>query len=95
VKKFPSISIRDVAAVLLVLVGLQLRAVETYELSPGTTRLLAGLVGPSEATAHGALRGMVIETTQHRHRLRPPEWLGWTCLSTGGVLLARSVLKRR
>lgn len=78
----------------LILLGLQMRAVETYELSHNTTRLLNGYVGPPPESPHGLLRSTAIDTLQHRHRVTPPEWLGWTILSTGSVLLAYGVLQR-
>jgi hypothetical protein len=80
--------------VFLLLCGLLLRVVETFELSAGATRVLAGWVGPSPNTPHGAVRQAYIDTAQPRHRVTPPIWLGWSCLSAGIVLVARGVLKR-
>jgi hypothetical protein len=78
----------------LVLLGIQLRAVETFELSHNATRLFAGYTGPPPGSPHGLLRSTAIDTLQHRHRITPPEWLGWTILSTGSVLLAYGALQR-
>lgn len=83
------------AGVLILLLGLQLRAVETFELSAPTTRLLAGMVGPSPATAHGAVRQIVIDTTQPRHRVTPPNWLGWSMVSIGCVLTVHGLWHRK
>lgn len=88
------LSLRDVCGLLLLVAGLQLRAVETFELSTETTQMLNGAVGPSLETPRGALRQFVIESTAHRHRVTPPAWLGWSCLSVGGVLLAHRFLKQ-
>lgn len=83
------------AGVLLLLAGLQLRAVETFELSAPTTRILAGFVGPSPGTPHGAVRQLVIDTTQPKHRITPPEWLGWSLLSIGCVLTAHGMMGKK
>lgn len=80
--------------ILLLLAGLQLRAVETFELSAETTRILAGFVGPSPATPHGAVRQIAIDTLEPRHRLTPPRWLGWSLLSAGVVVTALGALRR-
>lgn len=77
------------------LLGAQLRAVETFELSHDATRHLAGLVGPPPQSPHGLLRTTAIDALQHRHRITPPAWLGWTLLSSGGVLVAYGLLQRR
>jgi hypothetical protein len=89
------LSLRDLAGILLMLIGLQLRAVQTFELSSQTTQLLAGMVGPAPETPRGALRQFVIETTEHRHRITPPPWLGWLSLSLGGVCLSQRLLGKR
>ena len=87
--------LRDVAGILLLAAGLQLRAVETFEFSPSTTKVLAGIVGDAPETPRGALRNFMIETTQHRHRITPPTWLGWSLLSVGTVLIAKGRLKEK
>ncbi|HTN75015.1 MAG TPA: hypothetical protein VL096_07200 [Pirellulaceae bacterium] len=81
--------------VILLLLGLQMRAVETYEFSPDATRILAGWVGPEAGTPHAAVRQVVIDTTRPRHRMTPPAWLGWSLLSIGCVLTAHGLLRSR
>ena len=80
--------------IVLLAVGIQLRAVETFELSAETTRILAGFVGPSAATPHGAVRQIAIDTLEPRHRLTPPRWLGWSLLSAGIVVTALGALRK-
>jgi hypothetical protein len=91
----PILTIRDVAGILLIATGIQLRAVETFELSSPTTKLLAGITRHSPETPRGALQQMAIETTQYRHRITPPAWLGWLSLSLGGVCLSQRLLAKR
>lgn len=86
---------RDLCGIVLLCVGLQLRAVETFELSPDTTQFLNGTLGPSTESPRGALRQFVIESTQHRHRITPPAWLGWSCLSAGGVMVTLRMLPKK
>lgn len=85
---------RDLCSIALLCIGLQLRAVETYELSPWTTQFLNKSVGPSTETPRGALRQFAVEATDYRHRITPPSWLGWSCLSIGGTMLAVRALRR-
>ena len=84
---------RDLCGICVLCIGLQLRAVETFELSPWTTQFLNKSVGPSTETPRGALRHFAVEATQHRHRITPPAWIGWSCVSIGATLLATRTLK--
>ena len=79
---------------LFLLLGLQMRAVESYTLSPGTTRRLAQWVGPSASTPKGALQRMAVETDLVRKTITPPPWLGWATLSLGVVLTAHGLFLR-
>jgi hypothetical protein len=91
----PILTIRDVAGILLIAAGVQLRTVETFELSSPTTKLLAGTFQNAPQTPRGALQQMAIDTTQYRHRVTPPAWLGWASLSLGGVCLSQRLLAKR
>jgi hypothetical protein len=81
-------------AVLLVL-GFVLRHVESVELTAPATRTLAGIVGPSPDSPHGAVRQFAIDTLEPRHRLIPPKWLSWSMLSAGGIMLAMGAMRRK
>lgn len=82
------------AGVVLLLLGMQLRMVDAYVLNPATTNVLARVAGPSADTPQGTLHRLVLESTQPRHAIRPPHWLGWACLSLGGVLAAFGVMHK-
>lgn len=94
-KKLEYSTICLLAGALLLLLGGQLRAVQTFELSPNATRLLAAWAGPSPQTTEGAVRQIAIDATQYRHRITPPEWLGWSLLSVGSVLTAHGMMRRK
>ena len=83
-----------VIGILLLLIGLQLRAVESFVLSPGATNTLAQWFGPSRDTPEGAVQQIVIDTTAPRKVLTPPRWLGWMCLSLGVVAVGYGTLGR-
>ena len=77
--------------VLVVLLGLQVRMVNAYVLTPDATRFLAEQTQSSSssegavvsfASGLGALPNKVIQ---------PPEWLGWCLISVGAVLILHSL----
>ncbi len=81
---------------LLLLIGLQLRAVETFVLSPPTTRILSDWTGPKANTPEGAIRRIALQSDAiARHQIQPPAWLSWATLSVGAVMLAHGVIQKR
>jgi hypothetical protein len=78
--------------IILLLFGLQMRAVEHFVLSPQSTSLLSRYAGPGVDTTHGAVQQIVVDTTGHSHTVTPPRWIGWALLSTGGVLFVHGLL---
>ena len=74
--------------IVLLLLGLQLRTIETFVCTPEATQWMADWTGPSEQTAQGVFQRFVVEKTEHRHVIEPPKWLGWAALSLGFVLTA-------
>ena len=79
---------------LLILVGMQMRLVESYVLSPAATRVLADWFGAPPTTLTGATYRL---TTQGNARktVSPPQWLGWASISLGVMLVAYGVLGKR
>lgn len=83
-------------AIFLMLLGLQLRMVSSYVLTPEATRFLAQRAMASSDPA-GALMG---DTPQLPANLPakviyPPEWLGWFLISVGAVLFFHSLTLKR
>jgi len=84
------------AGMLLLLLGIQFRTVDTFVLNERTTQILAQRIqawkqpqmasaGDFSATlaSSGAVGG--------NHRLVPPKWIGWALVSVGSVLILHSL----
>ena len=80
----------------LVLLGVQLLAVEAYVLAPETVRLLDRWFGPPADTASGAIRKILLTSDNiARQHVEPPAWLAWAAVSAGVVMLAHGLIQRR
>lgn len=80
-------------AVFIALLGLQLRAVSAYVLTPEATRFLA-----ERARANGdpmATLATTLPSNLPAKVVSPPEWLGWCLLSVGAVLFFHSLTMGR
>ena len=79
------------------LLGLQFRLVDSYVLTPKATKLLAEKTGHPMAAAIEAadtLSGSE-KTVAPPHRLKQPEWLGWSLMSIGAVLILHSMAMKK
>lgn len=80
--------------IVLVLMGLQLRAVSSYTLTPEATRFLAERSKGS--AADGAMLALSTDLGAGPKKvIQPPEWLGWCLMSVGGVLVLHSLAMRK
>jgi hypothetical protein len=80
--------------IVLMLMGLQLRAVSSYTLTPEATRFLAERSKGS--TADGAMLALSTDLGAGPKKvIQPPEWLGWCLMSVGGVLVLHSLAMRK
>lgn len=79
-------------AIFLGLVGLQLRLVSSYELTPQATRFLAERARAS-ADPVGSMQGTIpaLPANLPAKVVSPPEWIGWCLLSVGAVLFFHSL----
>lgn len=76
----------------ILLLGVQLRTVDTYVLTPEATRFLAektGKVTPTQGQLMGASGTLASKS------IKPPEWLGWAMISVGSVMGLHSFSMRR
>ncbi len=80
-----------VGLVVLVL-GLQFRAVETYVLNEKTSRFISERM-PVLASMDDSL--VPSAGPKPRKTLRPPGWLGYAVISVGAVLILHSLAMRR
>jgi hypothetical protein len=79
--------------VVVLLMGLQLRAVSSYVLTAEATRFLA------ERTQSGAESTLFALTKDFgagpQKVIQPPEWVGWCLISVGAVLILHSLAMKR
>ncbi len=84
------------AGVVLLLLGLQFRMVESAVLTPRFTRFLAERAGhPAVAASDtaGSLIGAGVNLPPKT--VIPPDWLGWSLLSIGAVLVLHSLAMKK
>lgn len=87
------------AGLLIMMIGLQLRVVSSYVLTPETTRLLANKAqstssaSPPQLALSGGGPAAILPSA--RKVVRPPEWLGWCLISVGAVLILHSLSMRK
>ncbi|MDX1961645.1 MAG: hypothetical protein SFX18_00745 [Pirellulales bacterium] len=76
---------------LLLLVGLQFRAVESFTLNEPTTRFIAARM---EDSANRPVESLVLNSGASipRREVRPPIWLGYSLISIGSVLVLHSIM---
>ena len=80
------------AGLVLVLLGLQFRAIESVELKPQCAEFLAERSDHPliSVTAQTPVLAPVEKAAVDRV-VHPPEWIGWMFLSLGGVLVLHSL----
>ena len=79
--------------VLLALLGGQFRLVETVVLTPEAAKLLLGDPRPAPTASFNLpnlLPGQRTPSANHR-TIRPPDWLGYSLLSIGAVLILHAL----
>ncbi len=74
------------AGVVVLLVGIQLRMGDSFVLNESSTRFIT-------SQSSGGVTGKPIfaSIAAPRKVLRPPEWLGWSLMSIGSVLILHSL----
>ena len=78
--------------VVLLLLGIQLRMVDTFVLNEQTTKLLASQFGdpPAQATVKVS-RFLPAIGGAARKSIHPPIWIGYLLMSVGSVLMLHSL----
>jgi hypothetical protein len=79
--------------VVLLLLGLQLRMVDTFELSAEATKILAHKTAETEAQA--SFMTTTAQITGTKKQIKPPQWVGWCLLSIGSVLVLHSMAMKK
>ena len=79
------------AGLLCLLLGGQLRMVDSFELTPDFTQFLAERTGHPLASVSAATQTLTqSEEPPGKKVVYPPDWLGWSLISLGSVLVLHS-----
>ena len=86
--------------VLLVLLGIQFRMIQSFVLNEKATQYLAQQFpssGPQVQVASAGPYnvGMFPTTPVSRRTVHPPRWLGWSLISFGSVLILHSLAMKK
>jgi len=76
----------------MLFLGVQLRMVDSFVLTPEATKVLAQTVGHPAAKADEIRQTAMLDSPAPvlKKTVRPPEWIGWALLSFGAVLVLHS-----
>jgi hypothetical protein len=80
------------AGLVVLFLGLQIRAVETFVLNEKASRFLSERI-PALASADDSL--VPSAGPAPRKTVRPPTWLGYAVISVGAVLILHSLAMKR
>ena len=79
------------AGLLLLFLGGQFRMVDSFELTPDFTQFLAERTGHPLASVSAATQTLTqSEEPPAKKVVHPPEWIGWSLMSLGCVLVLHS-----
>lgn len=82
--------------IMVLLLGLQFRCVETYVLSQEATEFLAKRVGdPATSTSASLLSITPGQSGAVRKVIQPPDWIAWCLMSIGAVFMLHSLAMKR
>jgi hypothetical protein len=76
----------------VLIIGIQLRMVESYVLNETATKFIAEHSGKAGVTVASKATSYLPSVGPTPHKiLSPPQWLGWALMSVGGVLILHSL----
>ncbi len=79
----------------LMMLGIQFRMVESYTLNEKTSRFLAERM-QSDSVGEGMVRPfMAAFGPMPRKTIKPPEWLGWATVSVASVLILHALAMKK
>jgi len=82
---------------ILLLLGLQFRYVDSFQLTEATTKILAKRMKKETVVTQNPLAVVFGHASPAavKKTVRPPKWLGWSLVSIGGVLVVQSLGMRK
>jgi hypothetical protein len=79
--------------VLLFLLGIQFRLVESFVLNETSTRALAKIVKDTQIASQDFGTSMYLNVhPSPKKTVKPPHWLGWALLTSGGVICLHAMV---
>lgn len=78
--------------VLVLLLGMQFRMIESFTLNEPTTRALHRVARSSELSQADFGRDVYMKVGKPRKTIQPPEWIGWAMLTVGGVIFLHAMV---
>ena len=81
------------AGIVILLLGIQLRMVESYVLNEQATKILVEKFGESEVQKAGL--SLFGAAPIARKVIHPPEWAGWLLMSVGSVLILHALAMQK
>lgn len=84
-----------VVGIILLILGLQFRFVESYMLTEETSQFIAKRMDAQSASANPFSGLLSIPMPQSRRTISPPKWLGWSLISVGAILTLHSLAMRK
>ncbi len=79
------------AGLACLLMGIQFRMVDSIELTPQFTEFLAERTGHPLASVNAASQVLTqSDEPMAKKVIRPPDWIGWSLISLGSVLVLHS-----
>jgi hypothetical protein len=81
----------------VLLLGLQFRFVDSFQLTEDTTKILAKRFKKETVVSQSPLAVIFGQTNPvvMKKTVRPPKWIGWSMISIGGVLVIQSLGMRK
>jgi hypothetical protein len=79
----------------LLLLGLQFRTIDSLVLTPELTKFLADHTGHPVAAAQQTMAAFMRAEPVAPKTLRPPEWVGWSLISIGAVLVLHALSMKK
>ncbi len=80
----------------LFLLGIQFRMVESFVLNETSTRALARIAKDSQLASQDVTTDIYMAVhPEPKKKVKPPHWLGWVLMTTGGVICLHAMILPR
>jgi len=82
---------------ILLLIGLQFRFVQSFQFTPETTRFIKEKIQKKRPASQSPLLSIFPDNANvgDKKTIHPPKWLGWSLISVGAVLILHSLAMKK